>query len=98
MGEIADGLINGDFDSETGEYIGEGDGYPRTFENGNRKKQHNHIFGIKNFLRQKGESNWQPIIHKYAQENGWSIENKKIADNIQADFSAFAKWFKNLTQ
>lgn len=30
MGEIADGIINGDFDSITGEYIGEGSGYPRT--------------------------------------------------------------------
>lgn len=30
MGEIADGIINGDFDSLTGEYIGEGYGFPRT--------------------------------------------------------------------
>lgn len=30
MGEIADGLINGDFDSLTGEYLGEGGGFPRT--------------------------------------------------------------------
>lgn len=37
MGEIADGLINGDFDSLTGEYIGEGDGYPRTIQGGKTK-------------------------------------------------------------
>jgi len=30
MGEIAEGLINGDFDYISGEYLGEGDGYPRT--------------------------------------------------------------------
>lgn len=30
MGEIADGLINGDFDFYTGEYIGRGYGIPRT--------------------------------------------------------------------
>lgn len=30
MGEIADGLINGDFDFYTGEYIGNGGGFPRT--------------------------------------------------------------------
>jgi hypothetical protein len=30
MGEIADGLINGDFDSITGEYLGEGYGFPRS--------------------------------------------------------------------
>lgn len=30
MGDIADGIINGDFDEQTGEYIGPGDGFPRT--------------------------------------------------------------------
>ena len=30
MGEIADGIINGDFDFYTGEYIGRGFGIPRT--------------------------------------------------------------------
>lgn len=30
MGEIADGLISGDFDFHTGEYIGRGYGVPRT--------------------------------------------------------------------
>ena len=30
MGEIADSLINGEFDFITGEYIGEAVGYPRT--------------------------------------------------------------------
>ena len=30
MGDIADGMIDGTFDSLTGEYLGEGPGYPRT--------------------------------------------------------------------
>lgn len=30
MGEIADAIINGDFDEVTGEYLGQGYGYPRT--------------------------------------------------------------------
>lgn len=30
MGDIADSIINGDVDSVTGEYLGEGDGFPRT--------------------------------------------------------------------
>lgn len=30
MGEIADNLINGDFDFYTGEYIGHGKGFPRS--------------------------------------------------------------------
>lgn len=31
MGDIAEGILNGDFDEVTGEYLGEGEGYPRTF-------------------------------------------------------------------
>lgn len=34
MGDIADGILNGDFDEITGEYLGEGDGFPRTMEKG----------------------------------------------------------------
>lgn len=30
MGDMADAMINGDFDFHTGEYIGRGGGYPRT--------------------------------------------------------------------
>jgi len=33
MGEISEGLIDGTFDSLTGEYIGEGPGYPRVQTN-----------------------------------------------------------------
>lgn len=45
MGEIADGLINGDFDFYTGEYLGRGGGFPRTgnkslpWERGHKKRK-----------------------------------------------------------
>lgn len=32
MGDIADMMINGDMDYITGEYLGEGGGYPRTYK------------------------------------------------------------------
>lgn len=38
MGDIADGLVNGDFDHISGEYLGEGFGVPRTFHNYKRRK------------------------------------------------------------
>jgi hypothetical protein len=38
MGEIAEGLINGDFDSVTGEYLGEGGGFPRSRSNYYKKR------------------------------------------------------------
>lgn len=44
MGEIADDMINGDLDYVTGEYLGEGGGFPRTRENvydENHKRKNN---------------------------------------------------------
>lgn len=38
MGEIAESLINGEFDSLTGEYIGPPVGYPRTLSKKERSK------------------------------------------------------------
>lgn len=38
MGEWADGILDGDFDEETGEYIGPGDGYPRSLAREAREK------------------------------------------------------------
>ena len=35
MGEIADSIINGDIDEQTGEWLGGGKGSPRTLEPGN---------------------------------------------------------------
>jgi len=34
MGDIADAMINGDFDEQTGEWLGEGSGFPRTMMKG----------------------------------------------------------------
>lgn len=39
MGEIADSIIDGEFDYITGEYIGPGVGYPRTRHGNNPKKK-----------------------------------------------------------
>lgn len=41
MGEIAEMMLNGDLDEITGEYLGEGDGYPRSLERGYRVRKHN---------------------------------------------------------
>lgn len=67
MGEIADGLINGDFDFYTGEYLGSGYGIPRTgnrslpWEKRNTRTHINNIVptkeqsynGIKNYISMK---------------------------------------------
>lgn len=59
MGEIAEGLIDGTFDSITGEYLGEGPGYPRTMEGeskprSNRTKTKHRVRGfINQFYKDK---------------------------------------------
>lgn len=57
MGEIADGLINGDFDFYTGEYIGRGFGFPRTHNKSlpweSRRKRVDLVPPIKNFTQSK---------------------------------------------
>lgn len=40
MGEIADSIINGEFDMFTGEYIGSPCGFPRTKQRGNKKPKY----------------------------------------------------------
>lgn len=42
MGEVADSILDGDFCQECGEYMGEGDGYPRSCpacQRGNREQR-----------------------------------------------------------
>lgn len=34
MGDMAEAIINGDFDEQTGDWLGEGQGFPRTREKG----------------------------------------------------------------
>lgn len=50
MGEIADSMIDGTFDMYTGEYLGEGQGFPRS----RHEKQHhsliNQISGVRKYL------------------------------------------------
>ena len=38
MGDIADMMLDGTLDHETGEYLGEGDGFPRTARDMGRRK------------------------------------------------------------
>lgn len=55
MGEIADMMIDGTLDCQTGEYLGEGQGFPRTRTrtryNNKRKGETPGIRGIKKFLK-----------------------------------------------
>lgn len=101
MGEIADGLIDGTFDSYTGEYLGEGPGYPRFMDNRGRIKgvyqdgPQNPHRGLRNFIENHTSLPGDPdnYIKKYASEKnitGGSI--KEISEKIQKNFSGFRGW------
>lgn len=57
MGDIADGIINGDFDQYTGEYLGRGGGFPRS--RGGYKRAGNTCQGSPSCLSEETKVVWQ---------------------------------------
>jgi len=107
MGEIADGLINGDFDFYTGEYIGRGYGIPRTRNRslpweGGRGNNGNPAGGVISFLAKKGIKKTEDVVailQEYVNHCGWDIKGKKfirkVSIKIQEDWTGFAMWAGN---
>ena len=52
MGEIADSLLDGEYDYQTGEYIGEGVGFPRTLNNKGKKEYSPYYCDVINMCKQ----------------------------------------------
>ena len=98
MGEIADGLINGDFDFYTGEYIGRGFGIPRTknrsleWEKKNFTQSKEVAFkGVKRFLKNRFQiTDITPIVNEYLPIPDKSLKQKCLM--IQQDWPSFLKW------
>ena len=94
MGEIAEDIIDGVFDSVTGEYIGEGVGYPRTLtkESFSLKEQIKgvKIYLFKNGIKDRNEQN-EIILRFGVGEKTTTLDNTCLA--IQKDFGKFTKWF-----
>lgn len=98
MGEIADGLINGDFDAYTGEYIGRGKGYPRTLDKSLPWEKPDYtgskdaaFKGLKRYLKRfLSITDITPVVDLYMPGTELSLKQKCLA--IQKDFGAFVKW------
>ena len=97
MGEIADMMLDGTLDEQTGEYLGEGPGYPRTrdYNIGSKRerKTKGNVKGMKNFLDKKN-LDFETVVTKYWKE---VLDNKDTHTNnmcnvIQKDFNLFAQW------
>jgi len=106
VGEIAESLINGEFDYISGEYMGKPVGYPRTRERMGVKQTINFrnraamFNGVATFLDTKGyvgKKLRRPILEAYALHNelpdAVNISNHIIAEHIQANWRDFLYWF-----
>lgn len=102
MGDIAEGLIDGTFDSITGEYLGEGHGYPRSIHWDKPKGRNSSVNGVKQYLSKNQIYN--SLQHEYCltyirQKTGEEYKGgmswKKLAEIIQGDWGAFVKYVKN---
>jgi hypothetical protein len=102
MGDIADMMIDGTLDSQTGEYIGPGPGYPRTIF-GRHRYGYNHKHpktGVVKYLRRKfpemEKKEFNQFCFNYVQEKFELDELNKnnrdwnfLAHKIQKNFKQF---------
>lgn len=106
MGEIADGLINGDFDFYTGEYLGR---IPRTSNKalswekrkypGKGKKvfpsKESAYNGVKRYVVLKWEGrkdtpSVRSLVYEYCGQSNIDLKAKCL--EIQSDWASFAQW------
>jgi len=100
MGEIADGILNGDFDMYTGEYIGRGGGFPRTKKQRWEKKNfiingRVAIEGVQKSLYNKlgiRKEAIKEIVDEYIPGEG-TLKQKCL--EIQKDWLKFSQWINN---
>jgi len=102
MGEIADSMINGEFDYITGEYIGRPTGYPRTNERYGKQdgKGNNPKWGVTNWLNNNGMSDRQEqmnLLRKYVVGATDNDSKESLCLRVSQDFNAFKKWFAENT-
>ena len=105
MGEIADSLLDGEFDYITGEYLGPGVGYPRTMERGEmfsmdegRTYRNNPVAGIQGWLMKKKCKEDPEVVVRAYQDEVLHIEGtpkyKTICKRISNTcFGEFMQWF-----
>ena len=103
MGEISEGLIDGTFDSMTGEYLGEGPGYPRTRQKNisERSKGSRAKIGLHKMMRMKyGLSDHKEANELIREFGGTMLLNrnltlKQYCRTIQDEYyDMFIKWLK----
>jgi len=99
MGDIADMILDGILDEQTGEYIGPGVGYPRTMEgNSSRNGMSNPSNGVNNYLVKKGfktKGERTEVIKEFLHSIGVKTDNiskVKMCEIISEDFGSFNRY------
>lgn len=99
MGEIAEGLLDGTFDMYTGEYIGEGCGYPRTMEDDYTPQEKKS--GVMSYLGGKGFSRGQrrELLLSFYGEQSDQVSNETLCVHASDNWRKFVKFVnKKITQ
>ena len=102
MGEIADMMIDGTLDCQTGEYLGPGGGFPRTRKDIGQnwffqRTPSKEVNGVLNYLSKKTESRLiaEAIIEAYIEDEfGTHLELREACEQIQKEFGAFVDYIK----
>lgn len=112
MGEIADAIIDGEFDYMTGEYMGRGGGFPRTSQ---RERKNKKIIGFSKLQPETKRTLHYLVNHKNHKQKDAEgliisyIESLSLKDYdalniennckmIQKEWNRFMQWyFKNQT-
>jgi hypothetical protein len=96
MGDIADGILNGDFDSVTGEWLGEGDGYPRTHYNDVKKSEDLSWKQVTLFLnKEKIKQHLHPVVLKdYGCKYSGKSPLRNACFEVLIDFNKFKIFVK----
>jgi len=101
MGDIADMILDGILDEQTGEYIGPGVGYPRTMH-GTHSGGGNPSNGVNNYLTNKGfktKGERTEVIKNFLHTMDVKTDNiskVKMCEIISEDFGAFNKFCQKL--
>lgn len=100
MGEIAESLINGEFDYITGEYLGEAVGYPRTYTNSRseyfspiqKKPTSKANVCITNMCKDRGFNNQEKValVAKFLHSKGY-----KQLPNLSKQYKIIHSQYKN---
>ncbi len=102
MGDIADMMIEGFLDSETGEFIdGDAPGYPRTigktlpWEQHSKRRSSNAKFGITSFLNKRGipiDKHIDILRGFFPNENNSQATKENLCNRISTDFDNFKNY------